>query len=81
VVATKNFGGGGERSVFAQDGVGGGDGGIGDGDGVMDVAEVYDGSNEAGLRRDQGVVVVGVAIDDAAAKMREGGNGFLFEEI
>ena len=71
----------GEGIVFAQDGVGGSDGGFGYGNGVVHVSEIDDAGDAEGLRIDESVVVVGVTVDDAAAKMGKARDGFLFEKI
>jgi hypothetical protein len=84
VISSKDGGGKGERIVVAEDGVGGRDGGFCDGDGFVHVAKVDDREGLAGLRpgrRDESVVVVGIAIDDAATKMRDARKGFAFEEV
>jgi hypothetical protein len=84
VIGGKDGGGSGERIVVAEDGVGGGDGGFSDGDGLLHVAEINHREDLAGLRpgrRDESVVVVGITVDDAATKVRDARQGFAFEEV
>jgi hypothetical protein len=84
VIAGKDGGGSGERIVVAEDRVGGGDGGLGDGDGLVHVAKVDDGKNLPRMRPwrgDESVVVVGITVDDAATKVRDARKGFAFEEV
>ena len=84
VIGGQNGGNSGERIVVAEDGIGGGDGGLSDGDGLVHVAEVDHRNDLARLRpgrRDERVVVVGVAVDDAATKVRNMRKGFAFEEV
>lgn len=67
-------GGDGEDVWFTEDGVRAGDGDFGDGEAVVHVAEVDDAQGLAGerpRRADQDVVVVGVAVNHAAAELSE----------
>ena len=84
MVRAQNGGSSGERIVVPKDRVGGGDGRFGNGDGLVHVAKVDHGDNLSRLRprrRDESVVVVGIAIDDAATKLRNARQGFAFEQV
>jgi len=84
MIGGKDRGGSGERIVVVKDGVGSGDGGLGNREGFVHVTEVADRENQTGLRprrRNEGVVIVGVAVDDATTKVRNPGQGFTFEEV
>jgi len=84
MIGGEDRGGSGERTVVAEDGVGSSDGRFGNREGFVHVTEVEDGENQSGLRpsrRNKSVVIVGVAVDDAATKVRNTGQDFTFEEV
>jgi hypothetical protein len=84
VISGEDGGGSRERIVVAEDRVGGGDGRLGDGDGLVHVAKIDDGKNLARMRPrrgDESVMVVGITVDDAATKVRDARKGFAFEEV
>lgn len=84
MIGGQDRGGGRERTVVAEDGVGSSDGRFGNSEGFVHVAEVEDGENLSGLRpsrRNKSVVIVGVAVEDAATKVRNAGQDFTFEEV
>jgi hypothetical protein len=62
---------------------GGGNGGFGNGEADMHIAEIDDTENAAGQRpwwRDEGIMIVGIAVNYATAKVRETRERFGFEE-
>lgn len=84
VISGKDGGGSGERVIAAEDGVGCGDGGFSDGNGLVHVAEINHREHLAGLRPgrgDESVVVVGITVDHAATKVRDAREGLVLEEV
>lgn len=75
---------GSEGIAFAQGGIGAGDGEFADEQAAMHVAKVDDAQNPLRLRpgwRNQDVIVVGVAVDDASTHFGKTGQSFEFEQI
>ena len=83
VIGGEDSAGGGKRMFLAEDSIGGGDGGLGYREADVHIAEVDDAENAAGLRpgrRYEGVMVVGVSVNDAAAEIRKLWDGFALEK-
>ena len=75
---------GGDRVLFAKNRVGRGDGRLRDGQACVHVAKIDDAHDLSGFRRyrpDKSVVIVGIAIDDAATEVVEAGNSLPLEQI
>ena len=75
---------GGDRVFFAENCVGRGEGRLRDGQACVHVAKIDDAHDLSGPRRnrpDKSVVIVAIAIDDAAPEAVEAGNSLLLEQI
>src|SRR5690348_4958887 len=84
VISNDNLSGSLQRVVFAKDGISSGDGGLGNRDAVVHVAEIDHADDFSRLRpgrADEHVVIVRVSINDAVAERRQSWDDLRFVKI